>query len=354
MRNPHRKLTPEQKALRKRFLYATLVTSVALAMIGGSWHVIELGANRMEEMRARATYDLSEMDKKLRAAGEDIIRHAKHEKGLVRSDYQLAEVESLLTHGQWAELERMVLIPAGEFTAGTDLKSADPQDKPAHTVYLPDYKIDKYPVTVAQYARFVAATGHRPPLDWENGRFPQDKLFHPVTMVGWYDARDYCAWAGKRLPTEYEWEKAARGTDGRRWPWGNHMDPQRLNTYYSVGSTTDVTAFPNGVSPYGVYDMAGNVFEWTASDFKPYPGSDAPSILFQVKVPVVRSAKDKAQGVADLELVEGIYYKVLRGGSWKSDPFSTSAYHRNYALAKNASDFFGFRCAADVEGEGKQ
>ncbi len=342
-------LTPEQRQARKKFLYATLVTSLALAMIGGSWHVIELGAIRMEEMRARATYDLSEMDKKLRAAGEDIVRHALHEQKGHRIAFNREWVDGLLTHDQWAELERMVLIPEGEFIVGTDLKSADPQDKPQHRVFLPTFKIDKYPVTVAQYARFVAITGHNPPLDWEGGQIPEGKLFHPVTMVSWFDARDYCQWAGKRLPSELEWEKAARGTDGRRWPWGNHMDPRRLNTYYSVGSTTDVTAYPDGVSPYGVYDLAGNVFEWTNDDFKPYPGSEAPSILFTVKVPVVKSAKDRSQGVADLELVENVYYKVLRGGSWKSDPFSTAAYHRNYSLPRNASDFFGFRCAADVE-----
>ena len=207
--------------------------------------------------------------------------------------------------------------------------------------------IDKYLVTNAQYARFVAATGHRPPLDWKNGKIPQGELLHPVTMVSWFDARSYAKWAKKRLPTEAEWEKAARGTKGLRWPWGNNMDPKRLNTYYSVGHATDVTAYPNGASPYGVMDMAGNVSQWVEDDYLPYPGSKASPEVFQGRVAVAATAQDRAMKVVDMVPVNK-RYKVLRGGSWKSDPFSTESYHRISQWPNLASDFFGFRCAKDI------
>src|SRR5690606_10204787 len=214
------------------------------------------------------------------------------------------------------------------------------------TCALPIYK---YPVTNAQYARFVAETGHRVPLHWKGGKMPEGRALHPVVMVSWFDAARYAEWAGKRLPTEAEWERAARGSDGWRWPWGDRMDPTRLNTYYQVGSTSDVTVFASGASPEGVMDLAGNVSEWVVDDFLPYPGSDAPVTLFEAKVPSMpQSPADRSMGVADFISTED-RYKVLRGGSWKSDPFSTSGYHRNFALPNMASDFFGFRCAQDVD-----
>jgi iron(II)-dependent oxidoreductase len=263
--------------------------------------------------------------------------------------YALSEVKIMLAESQWQEIDTMVEIPSGEFTMGTNYERADVQDQPEHSVQLPAYYIDKYPVTNAQYARFVVNSKHRPPLDWENGKIPDGKILHPVTMVSWYDAKAYCEANEKRLPTEAEWEKAARGVQGNRWPWGNKMDPSRVNTYYNVGSTTEVTKYTGGVSPYGVFDLAGNVSEWTASDFNPYAGSGAPSGLFQPKQVKAQTPKDRAMKVADLVPVKGVAYKVRRGGSWKSDPFATSAYHRNYSLPHYASDFFGFRCVKDAQ-----
>jgi iron(II)-dependent oxidoreductase len=140
------------------------------------------------------------------------------------------------------------------------------------------------------------------------------------------------------LPHDAEYEKAGRGPDGRRWPWGNKMDPSRLNTYYTVGSSSNVRAYPQGVSVYGVYDLAGNVAEWTADDLLPYEGSKAPQDLFAGNA-------GSAPGQSSMSR----YYKVLRGGSWKGDPFSTSLYHRDYALPNHATDFYGFRCASSVE-----
>ncbi len=334
---------------RKRYLSATIITCIAAAMVFGAMHVVKLGANRMSDMRERATYDLADMKNRLRAAGEDIERHRIHEsQKQANITYAWNELEALLTAVQWQDLTSVVTIPAGPFLMGTNSARSDKYNQPQFEVLMPEYQIDKYPVTQAEFARFVVTTKHRPPLDWVDGTIPTSELLYPVTMVTWYDARDYCVWEGKRLPTEAEWEKAARGTDGRRWPWGNAMDADKLNTYYHVGSSTEVMTYKNGVSPYGVFDMAGNVSEWTNSDFRPYEGSDATADVFQPKKMQALSGADRGMKVADLVVVDGVY-KVRRGGSWKSDPFSTSSYHRNFSFPYYASDFFGFRCANDAQ-----
>ncbi len=344
-------LSPEERAKRKRYLSATLITCVVLIMLGSTMHVVKLGAMRMADMRKLATYDLKEEGSRIRAAGEDIALHEIHEAQKNKNaGYSIEEAEKLLPKEMWAELDSMVLVPKGPFIMGTDSERADSQSRPQHKVTLPAFLIDKYLVTNAQYAKFVAATSHRPPLDWKDGKIPQGEAMRPVTMVTWFDARDYAKWAGKRLPTEAEWEKAARGTDGRLWPWGNKMDPKRLNTYYYVGSSTNVNVYPSGASPYGAMDMAGNADEWVADDYAPYPGSDAPSSTFLAKVPVVISNEDKSMKVADMVPTAG-KYKVLRGGSWKGDPFSTQTFHRDAAWANYASDFYGFRCARDMRNQ---
>lgn len=340
-------ITPEQRERKKRYLSATAVTCLALAIVFGVAHVVQLGANRMADMRSRASYDLKEEDLHIRAAGEDIARHQEHQSASITGvqTYGIEEVNGLLDAAQWIDLNSQIQIPAGQFVMGTDQDRADTQNKPQHTVNLPTYSIDKYLVSNAQYAQFIVKSKHRPPLDWKNSRFPVGKELYPVNMVSWFDAKAYCEWAGKRLPTEEEWEKAARGTDARRWPWGDKMDVTRLNTYYNVGSTNPVKQYANGVSPYGVYDMAGNVSQWTASDFKPYQGSTAAADIFKPKVAVSGSAADRSMKVADFVSVDA-NYKVRRGGSWKSDPFSTSTFHRDFSLPHYASDFFGFRCAS--------
>lgn len=346
------KVNAEDRAVRKRYLSATLITCVILLMVGGTLHVVKIGANRMEDMRKLASYDLKNESKRERAAGEDIMLHYENENRLGKTTgYTVAEAAKLLPPKKWAELDTTILIPAGQFLMGTNNPRADSQNHPQHTVTLKAYRIDKYPVTNAQYAKFIAATNHRPPSSWKNGRIPEGELLRPVTLVDWYDAKAYAKWAGKRLPTEAEYEKAGRSSDGRVWPWGNKMEPERINTYYNVGSTSNVDAHPRGASPYGVMDLSGNVNEWVADDFLPYPGTDAPKELFIGKVGRATSAKDKAMKVVDLVPV-GMHYKVLRGGSWKSDPFSTALYHRNFALPNMASDFFGFRCAESVKGQG--
>ncbi len=343
-----RKLSDKQIARRKRYLAAVGITCIVAVMVFGSLHAISLGESRLQHIRDKAGYDLSELDSHIRAAGEDLQIHAVSEYGSKQTSYSTAEAKALLRPAQWQELATMRLVPAGAFTMGTDIFRADDQDKPAHKVVLPAFRMDTYPVTNAEYARFVAETGRRPPSSWPKGKIPAGEEMSPVTLVSWHDARDFCVWSGGHLPSEAQWEKAARGTDGRRWPWGNHMDAARLNTYYNVGHATHVTQYPQGASPYGVMDMAGNVYEWVADDFAPYAGSHAPADLFKVKVPKVLSAEDRSKKTVDLVVVEGQKYKVLRGGSWNSDPFSTTTYHRNYESPNKASDFIGFRCAAEA------
>jgi len=336
-------ITGQQKRRRKRLLMATLITCITIAMIGGSLHVMELGSMRIDEMQAKSSYEAVDMEQHIRAAGEEIHLQTTHEnRGGDTASYTTDETAGLLGEEQWRDLAWMVLVPAGVFTMGSDDPRTNDENKPAHLVRMPAYKIDKYLVSQAEYARFVAAEHYRPPLNWDDGRIAAGIALHPVTMISWYNARDYCGWAGKRLPTEAEWEKAARGTDARRWPWGDEMNPENLNTYYKVRHTTAVNEYPQGASPYGAMDMAGNVQQWVADQFAPYPGTGAKSDVFEPKAldPNYQRGSDEK---------EELIYRVMRGGSWKSDPLSTTSYHRNYALPNYASDFFGFRCAMDVE-----
>jgi len=173
----------------------------------------------------------------------------------------------------------MILIPEGEFIMGTSDEQIEEllrqfpgwnreqfaDEQPQHRVYLDDFYIDKYPVTNTQFEQFVKATGCKSEGDWR-GYYRKGKEKHPVVNVSWNDANAYCKWAGKRLPTEAEWEKAARGADGRIWPWGNVWDKRKCNSLdrldSGTGTTTPVGSYPAGASPYGVMDMVGNVLEW--------------------------------------------------------------------------------------------
>lgn len=196
---------------------------------------------------------------------------------------------------------RVVEIPAGEFLMGDE----------GRKVYMDAFRIDRYPVTNAQYKRFVEATDHSPPRHWKDGNYPAEKAAHPVVHVTWHDAIAYAEWAGKRLPTEEEWEKAARGIDGRVYPWGDwEEDP--CNTWEAnIGDTTPVGKYsPGGDSPYGCVDMAGNVWEWTAT------------------------------GSSD--------YREVRGGSWYHYQDLARCACRGRSIPDDSNDFRGFRCGSSI------
>ncbi|MFN8463898.1 MAG: SUMF1/EgtB/PvdO family nonheme iron enzyme [Caldilineaceae bacterium] len=162
-----------------------------------------------------------------------------------------------------------IMIPAGEFIMGSDGRTdarATSDEMPRHRLVLPSFYISRYPVTNAQYGRFVAATGYACPSHWAGGHVPSGREDHPVVNVGWYDAQAFCDWSGVLLPSEAQWEKAARGRDGRLYPWGSE-EPQasRCNCDRRLEDTAPVGTCADGDSPYGAADMAGNVLEWTRS-----------------------------------------------------------------------------------------
>ena len=156
------------------------------------------------------------------------------------------------------DIDQQMLIPAGPFLFGEDLEQH----------YLAPFYMDRYPVTNRQFECYVAETGHPHPRNWAEGVPSPDLLDHPVTGVSFFDAAAYAVWRDRTLPTEQQWEKAARGTDGRIYPWGNRFNLRNLNSRASKRrSTSAVYHYPHGKSPFGVMDLAGNVWEWTISWF---------------------------------------------------------------------------------------
>jgi serine/threonine protein kinase len=215
----------------------------------------------------------------------------------------------------------MVLIPASEFIMGSQEPIAG--EKPISRVYLNAFLIDRYEVVNGEYLRFISATGHRipfvyanwaQPYNWRGKRFPEGRENHPVVLVSYNDALAYTRWAGKRLPTEAEWEKAARYIDGRNYPWGKTFKPEYANSIEArVGAPIRVGSFPSGVSFYGVFDMAGNVWEWTSERF-----SDDSSIL------------------------------LIKGGSFLETKSRIFTHTREPAKADTMRIDIGFRCVKDV------
>lgn len=237
----------------------------------------------------------------------------------------------------------MVLVPAGTFLMGS--ADGEKDESPPHTVDLAAFLVDRTEVTNAAYALFWRADGgaespHTPAGFEGNGSagWPEVARLrpdHPVVGVTWFGAEAYCRWTGRRLPTEAEWEKAARGTDGRVWPWGNDVTPDstRANLHGEGDgyprSTAPAGAFPPGASPFGALDMAGNVWEWVSDWY----GAD-----FYAKSPR-RNPKGPDRG--------GV--RTLRGGSWRTARvYARTTYRNSSFLPTEGLEDVGFRCAKDV------
>ena len=238
----------------------------------------------------------------------------------------------------------MVYVSAGSFTMGSAEEDTEglgkefgvrggelySNERPVRELYLEGFYIDRFEVTNEGYRKFVGATGYRAPYRWIYNTYPTGTGDLPVVNVSWFDAHNYCMWAGKRLPREAEWEKAARGTGGRVYPWGDIYDETMGNL--NTGKLTPVGTFKGDKSPYGVYDMAGNVMEWVGDWYGPYPGGEA---------------KDIGSNLRE---------KVLRGGLAGVVP---GHYTMNVIYARTSTrmhidpevfaDDTGFRCVKDLE-----
>ena len=234
-----------------------------------------------------------------------------------------------------------VLIPPSAFIMGTDIEPfygtileqaryAKLDEAPIHVRFLEPYRIGRYPVTNAEYEVFVNATGHTSPPHWRDEKVSPDEATLPVVHISWYDANAYAQWAGGRLPTEAEWEKAARGADGRIYPWGDEFKPSvDQGAPILTDQLTPVGNRPAAVSPYGVHEVAGNVWEWTADWYQPYEGN---------------SHRDRDYGDK---------HKVLRGGSWLEVRDETAnryfrCANRLHAPPNYTASNIGFRCVRDV------
>jgi formylglycine-generating enzyme len=243
----------------------------------------------------------------------------------------------------------LVLIPEGEFLAGSlfaEMSTGDTNDDlgkgEPFPVTLPAFYMALHPVTNAQYKLFVDATGHRPPDKsdtfwtpvWSGKSFPPEKANHPVVCVSWDDAEAYCRWAGLRLPSELEWEKAARGADGRHFPWGNEWGNEWENCRHGANKRNETTCgiwqYANGCCVYGIYQMTGNAFEWCNDYYS-------------------KEAYEKYK-IGILHLSSKGTDRVVRGGSFNQPPFVKwlSARYRSKVRFNLRSGEIGFRCSRDI------
>ena len=213
----------------------------------------------------------------------------------------------------------MISIPGGEFSMGRD--DGNDFERPSYKVQVKPFFIDHYEVTNDEYAKFLRQTRRNPPSHWREGQYENGEARLPVVNVTWYEARAFCEWAGKRLPFEPEWEYTARGRDNRLYPYGNEWKPRFSNALETgLDKPQAVGSYPEGDSAFGVADLAGNVAEWTETEYKPYPGS--------------RAKTDEGN-------------RVIRGGGFRVPAREQTATERFFDRPTASYDFVGFRCAKD-------
>ena len=232
----------------------------------------------------------------------------------------------------------MVYVPAGEFAMGRAYATEDDEtgmrplilrdDRPAHTVRLDAFWMDATEVTHSAYEAFVEAQAHRTPYHWAGGRMPAGRGEHPIHNVDWEDASAYCRWQGKRLPTEAEWERAARGgLEGERYPWGADKPDAGKARYATPDGPAPVAQHPaNG---FGLHDMAGGVAEWCQDWFERTYYADSPE----------ENPRGPAEGM----------YRIVRGGAWSDGPNRITVYFRNWIRPNQRTPNLGFRCVRDAE-----
>jgi eukaryotic-like serine/threonine-protein kinase len=268
-----------------------------------------------------------------------------------QANYKISETDQM----------EMIFIPSGEFTMGTEDIEAQRiytgngvayPETPQHTVYLDSYWIDKYEVSTGQYAKCVengvckpAGEINNPVLAGLEYYTSEEYANYPIINVSWFQARDYCGWVGRRLPSEAEWEKAARGVDGRKYPWGNEKVNDDLanfcdkdctaghpNPSFNDGypETAPVGSYPKGASPYGIMDMAGNVWEWTSTIPKPYP----------------YDAADGREDEQDVAYNSKWPQRILRGGTWSNGIWWVRSSVRYRIVGVYINNNIGFRCAS--------
>jgi formylglycine-generating enzyme required for sulfatase activity len=231
------------------------------------------------------------------------------------------------------EITGMVFVPAGEFVMGSTLedlsKKAEQDEYPQHRVWVDAFYIDIHEVTNVQYKLFVDSTGVEPPHLWVDGSYPVGHDGFPVSDISWGEAADYAAFVGKRLPTEAEWEKAARGTDGRVFPWGNKFDPHLVD----LENLQLVMNNPGNASPYGALDMAGNVAEWVDGWYVQYPRRAGDEIPKEITTRKQDYPEEK--------------YKVYRGGGFNTFSRFLRCANREREKPDKKWRYIGFRCAID-------
>lgn len=256
------------------------------------------------------------------------------------------------TVSKTANLENMAHIPAGDFVMGSSDDEAFIDEHPIHTVFLDEFYIDQYPVTNAQYKTFVDANPQWGKLDinkkyhdvdylkhWHWNSFPRGEADYPAVNVSWYAAMAYAQWKGKRLPTEAEWEKAARGgLNGNKYPWGNSVHPTQANYDWNIGDTTPIGKYPpNG---YELYDMCGNVWEWCLDEYDADFYRNSPS-----RNPI--SGTNTVDSLMN-HFIDVDSNRVLRGGSWRIPASLVRTAKRNAESPSFSLNVIGFRCVCQM------